>query len=197
MALKTILFVVTNCLCIYSCYSAPQFYRHISFADFVLDGRNDCGITNNDENVNKLFKIHSCPSEGRLFSSNYFDQRDFLPCFGAYDALYNLCLFPRESINFTIPESFKNSTKFCGEAKVVYDHLAFNNTSDGVKKWAEALLSTMKDETLCTNLCVMNNLINDQCIAMLTFANEYVRLKGKKFITIEINKNWEFNIQFL
>lgn len=177
MVLKTVIFVVTNCLCIYSCYSAPPFHQQTSLADFVLDGRNDCALTNNDKNVNELFKINTCPSEGKKFTTNYFDQRDFLPCFGAYDALYNLCAFSHESINFTTPESFKDPSKFCNEAKVVYAHLPLNSTNSNVKPWRDALLSTMKNETLCKNLCVMNIMINYQCIAMLTFASQYVHLK--------------------
>ncbi|XP_014276158.1 trans-Golgi network integral membrane protein 1 isoform X2 [Halyomorpha halys] len=178
MALKTFFFVVTNCLCIYLCYSMPPPSKNVSFATFVLDGKNDCGLANHDQNVIKIFKIISCPIMIRKFSTSYFEQRDILPCFGAYDALYNLCEFPRENISFVTPVNFKDPKKFCTEGKVVYDNLPFTYKNDEMKKWGNALLSTMTNEVMCTNLCLINNEINEQCIAMVTFANEYKRLKG-------------------
>ncbi|CAH1405345.1 unnamed protein product [Nezara viridula] len=197
MALKTFLFVVTNCLLIFSCYSAPQNLSGISLAKFVLDGKEDCGIVNNDQHVNKLFKIIYCPSEVKTFSSDYFYQRGFLPCFGAYDSLYNLCAFPHDTINFTTPESFKDPKKFCTEAKIVYDHRPFKYTNDDVKKWGEVFHSTMINEALCNNLCVINNAINDQCIAMVTFANEYIRLKETSVSNKKVPISVDNKLQFL
>lgn len=144
-----------------------------------IDEKNNCKIISDQKTIS-FFAQHLCDKQLPKYKENYFQQRDYLPCIGIYDSLYNLCDFDINDVNLTVPNEFKNATTFCQKASRIYSNVTYTYNGVEIQNWSDALSKVMSDEDMCRNLCILDSDVNELCYKMLTAANEYLRLKANK-----------------
>lgn len=171
---------ICSAFCLVLAASYPYENKNaVLLPEVVLDQKKDCGIINNGKAI-AFFHSHECDVPLPRFQRNFFKQRNFLACFGIYDALYHLCEFNIDDIHLDVPSAFKAPTTYCQNASVIYKQLNFSHQADEVTKWSQALTHVMTNNQFCESLCIFEDTLNEQCSAMLTAAAEYLRLKALK-----------------
>lgn len=182
MTCQLLRFFITWCMLIYPihCYALTK-QDERDFKTAVLDGKADCKIAD----MESFLHLRKCEKSLPSFTNDLFIQRVYLPCFGAYEALFGLCEFNLKD-NLNITSNFSNPSSFCSDAEKIYakTHFVYNNTDTNL--WSDSLKTFMVNNTLCDSLCIVAASVDPMCITSVTAAHEYLRLKGITNMSIYI-----------
>uniref|UniRef100_A0A224XNU6 Putative trans-golgi network integral membrane protein tgn38 n=1 Tax=Panstrongylus lignarius TaxID=156445 RepID=A0A224XNU6_9HEMI len=147
----------------------------------VLQDRRDCKIENSDQVLENHAIFDECEDKvlPLLERENFFRERDYILCFGYYEALYGLCEFYDGQNNLLLEtvEDSKIYDKVCNFSHDIYPRINLKHTSNELREWSQYVNESMSNQTICSNLCVFLGKVDPKCTFLLNLLNHYNEVK--------------------